>query len=521
MRSPRHSLLCLSVLLTGWSVAQNNDVLLQRDIYRGLELKAAARGAHVHSGLKPVIERRADLSATMGYAVDSAKYYFWYTEKLYRDHLLQVKQDDVRLSVDPLFRFELGSDRGDRTAYSDTNRYYANARGFLIRGDLGPRFSFQTMFLETQALVPQYLFRHVQGTGAMPGEARVKVQDRRELDYGWSQASISYSPIDHLNVQFGHGRHFVGHGYRSMLLSDNALNAPYLKFSALFLKDRVQYSTWHTRQLGGLSRQDRLPTGDAAESLFYWYRARYNHLSAQLGPLQVGLFEATLFRTIDSTRVLPFDVMELNPVIGLNTLLDAGAQGSGRLIGADVRVKITDRLFAYGQYALGEAAAWQAGVRAFDLGIKGFDLQLEYNTAEPYAYMNAPAELAYQHASQPLAHPLGTYFQEAVLIAEQAVGRARLQVRSTRALVHRDPAEGSAGADIGRPLPSVRDTLAAASLELFTMDANLSYLFNPKTNLRATLGVMRRDLPGTEDNFQSTYVYLALRTDLFNRYYDL
>jgi hypothetical protein len=88
-------------------------------------------------------------------------------------------------------------------------------------------------------------------------------------------------------------------------------------------------------------------------------------------------------------------------------------------------------------------------------------------------------------------------------------------------MVHRDPLEGSAGADIGRPLPSVRDTLAAAPLELFTMDANLSYLFNPKTNLRATLGVMRRDLPGAEDNFQSTYVYLALRTDLFNRYYDL
>ena len=521
MRSPRHSLLCLSCVLAGWSAAQNNDVPLQRDIYRGLELKAAARAAHVHSGLKPVIERRADLGATMGYAVDSAKYYYWYTEKLYRDHLLQAEQEDVRLSVDPLFRFELGSDRGDRTAYSDTNRYYANARGFLLRGDLGPRFSFQTMFLETQALVPQYIFRRVQETGAAPGEARVKVQNRRELDYGWSQANISYSPTDHLNVQFGHGRHFVGHGYRSMLLSDNALNAPYLKFSLLFLKDRVQYTTWHARQLGGISRDDRLPTGDAAESLFYWYRARYNHLSAQLGPLQLGLFEATLFRTIDSTRVLPFDAMELNPVIGLNTLLGAGAPGSGRLFGADVRLKLTDRLFAYGQYAVSEAAAWQTGVRAFDLGIRGFDLQLEYNTAEPYAYMNATPELAYQHASQPLAHPLGTCFQEAVLIAEQTVGRARLQVRGTRALVHRDPAGGSAGADIGRPLPAVRDTLEAESLDLFTMDANLSYLFNPKTNLRAMFGVMRRDLPGTEDNFQSTYIYLALRTDLFNRYYDL
>jgi hypothetical protein len=87
--------------------------------------------------------------------------------------------------------------------------------------------------------------------------------------------------------------------------------------------------------------------------------------------------------------------------------------------------------------------------------------------------------------------------------------------------VHRDPAGASAGADIGAPLPSFRDTLTATALDLFTMDANVSYLFNPKTNLRAVIGVMRRDLPGTADNFQSSYIYLALRTGLFNRYYDL
>lgn len=521
MWSLRIFLFCLPALLPGWSFAQNNDVPFQRDIYRGLELKAANRDARVHSGLKPLIERRADLSATMGYAVDSAKYYFWYTEKLYRDHLLQVRQEDVRISVDPLFQFELGFDPGDRTAYSDTNRYYQNTRGFLLRGDIGERFSFQTMFHETQALVPQYLFRYVERTGAMPGQARVKIQERRELDFGWSQANISYSPAAWINVQFGHGKHFVGHGYRSMLLSDNALNAPYLKFSALFLKQRVQYSTWHTKHLGGLSRTDRLPTGDAAESLLYWYRARFNHLSVDLGRVQLGLFEATLFRTIDSAGVLPFDAMELNPIIGLNTLLKAGAPGSSRLIGADMRVKLTDRLFAYGQVALSEALAWQAGLRAFDLGVKGFDLQFEYNSADPYAYMNDPAELAYQHGSLPLAHPLGTHFQEAVLIAEQTVGRARLQVRATTSMVHRDPEAASAGADIALPLPSVRDTVQATALDLFTLDANVSYLFNSKTNLRALIGVMRRDLPGTADNFQSSYIYLAVRTGLFNRYYDL
>ncbi|MBK9515381.1 MAG: hypothetical protein IPO05_17595 [Flavobacteriales bacterium] len=76
--------------------------------------------------------------------------------------------------------------------------------------------------------------------------------------------------MDWLNIQFGHGKHFVGHGYRSMLLSDHAPNAPYLKFSALTPNKRLQYSTWHTKLKAALTRNDRLHTGQSSESLFYW-----------------------------------------------------------------------------------------------------------------------------------------------------------------------------------------------------------------------------------------------------------
>ena len=516
----------LILLYLSWGTfvarGQNNDVPLQRDIYRGLEQQAAHLDAKVHSGLKPLIEQRADLSTTMGSAPDTTKYYWWYTEKLYRDHLIQVRKDDVRISIDPLFQFELGQDLGDATAYQDTNRYYNNTRGFLIKGDLGERFSFQTMFHETQALVPQYLFREVFVSGVMPGQGRLKIQERRELDYGWSQANISFSPARWLNVQFGHGKHFVGHGYRSMLLSDLAINAPYLKFSALFLKDKVQYTTWHSKQMHGVTRDDRLPTGDASESLFYWYRARYNHLSIDLGRFQLGLFEARLYRTIDSTGVLPFDAMELVPVIGLATVLDAGHEGSRSLLGLDLRVKLVDKLYVYGQYAYDGQRAWQAGVRSFDLLGRDLDLQVEVNSADPYMYMNDPAQLAYMHAGLPLAHPLGASFQEAVAIVEKGWGRARLQAKVNLSRSNSDPnSTTNIGADLRRPSPEMRSTEGAVEREVLYLDLNASYLFNPKTNLRAVLGVIRRDEPGAVDNVQSTYVYLALRTGLFNRYYDL
>ena len=41
-------------------------------------------------------------------------------------------------------------------------------------------------------------------------------------------------------IQFGHGKHFIGDGYRSLLLSDNAFNYPFLRIQTSFW--RVQYT---------------------------------------------------------------------------------------------------------------------------------------------------------------------------------------------------------------------------------------------------------------------------------------
>src|SRR5690606_27017663 len=99
---------------------QQNNVPLQRDFYIDLERNASLLGSRVHSGLKPVIESRADLTNVMGHRVDSGKYYYGFTEKLFRDHLLDVRGDGYRLMLDPLFEQQYGWERGDPTDYADT-----------------------------------------------------------------------------------------------------------------------------------------------------------------------------------------------------------------------------------------------------------------------------------------------------------------------------------------------------------------------------------------------------------------
>lgn len=501
----------------------NNDVPLQRDFYIDVERNAAKVGERIHTGLKPVLERRVDLTHVMGYRTDSAKYYYWLTEKLFKDNLFHIRSGDVHITIDPLFQFEGGFDLGDQTAYADTNRYYFNTRGVMVRGDIGKKLSFQTMVHESQALVPQYLFLNTVATGALSGQGRVKFDQVRRLDIGWSQAHLSVSPVDWLNIQFGHGKHFVGHGYRSVILSDNAPPAPFLKFSALTRDRRFQYSTWHTKQTSGLGPQDRLPTGRSSESLFYWYRARYDHLSMDLGRIQLGLFEVTQFGTIDSSGVRPFDLLELNPVIGVNSLLGLSRDKARTMLGVDLRVKVLDKAYVYGQLAAEDRIAWQAGLRAFDVGRKDLHLQLEYNTAEPFMYMHTPSQLAYRHGGTPMAHPQGSAFQEAVAIVDigfwerlwfQAkVNVAQLQFDSLSTDNH--------GSRLTMPEEPGTNVKEAGQRTLTYVDVNASYLFNPHTNLRFVVGLWRRDLPGASDNLQSTYIYAAIRTSVFNRYYDL
>lgn len=522
----RFLLLATTLCLLVPAHAQQNDVPLQRDFYIDVERNASLRSSTVHSGLKPIIESRADLTNVMGFREDSTKYYWPGMDKVFRDHLIMVREGDFKLDIDILFGFEIGNDFGESTAYSDTNNLYHNMRGFRVKGDLGRKVSFQTMFHENQALVPEYLLREVFSTGVLSAQGRVKIVNDRTLDYGWSQGNVSYSPADFLNVQLGHGRHFVGHGYRSVLLSDHAINSPYVKFSLLTRSKKLQYTTWHTKLMHGVRLADRLPTGNSSESLFYWMRARMNHLSLHLGRFDVGLFESTIFKNIGDDGVLPFDPLELNPVIGLNTLVNGFDGPYKSLVGLDLRVKLRDKLYVYGQFATDRPQekryAWQAGVRMFDLIRRDIHLQLEYNAAQPFMYQHDPAQLAHMHAGLPLAHPMGAYFDELVAILDAGFGRVIGQAKLNLATYHRDrTADQNHGSDLRRPEQPVLSPLGPRVQELMYLDLNVSYLVNPVSNLRLMVGMWRRDLQEGTPADQTTYVYVTLRTNLFNRYYDI
>ncbi|HRD53457.1 MAG TPA: hypothetical protein PKY96_12495, partial [Flavobacteriales bacterium] len=166
--------------------------------------------------------------------------------------------------------------------------------------------------------------------------------------------------------------------------------------------------------------------------------------------------------------------------------------------------------------------AWQAGARAFDVGLRGLHLQAEYNTASTFMYMAARNKEAYMHAGQAMANPLGTAYGEAIGIVEMNHKRWLLRGQLNLSVRQRDPTDSlNLGTSLEKPDIGTPNEGEAINYSMTIIDASLQWLVNPNTNTRLIGGVMRRDLPGAADIVQSTYWYIGIRALLFNRYYDL
>jgi hypothetical protein len=304
------------------------------------------------------------------------------------------------------------------------------------------------------------------------------------------------------------------------LLMDHAPSAPYLKFSFITRSRWLQYTTWHTKFQHGVLQADRLPTGTPGESLFYWKRARFNHLSISIGRFDLGLFESVIFRNIDDNRIRDFDPLELVPVIGVLSLINEDGGDGGTTQGADLKIRVLQNAFVYGQIAISDlytgGFAYQGGVRIFDILRRDINLQVEYNSADPQMYRAAHLEQSYIHSGLPLAHPFGNHFTELAGILDIGYKRWRFQNKVIHATYHLpEENEPYVGSNI------LIGPASTVERQLTHWDSNVSYLFNPKIDLRAQVGFMRRDLIGAVDGLQSSYVYVGVRTGLFNRYYDL
>lgn len=473
----------------------------------------AKQDSSIHSGIQPYIlffsnkyQNVGDTHRIFKYIVDDPA-----LDVVFFKHLIRVEphNENFKLRVDPIINLEFGKD------YSDSlNRFLKNnTRGFIASANIGSKFYFETMFAENQSFFPDYLSQNVNKTTVVPGQGRWKTFKVTGYDYAFSSGFFSYQALKNLNIQIGHGKQKIGNGYRSLLLSDNAFNYPYARFTQQWFKGRVQYSNIYAMFMN-LVPATKIPVKNA-ERLFQKKAASIQYLSINATKfLNIGFFQGMIWQAGDDKNKQKLSWEYFNPLIYSNIVPFGLNNKNNILAGVDLKFKITHKLNVYGQVMidkvgdttkLGNGFGYQTGVNYFDaFNIKNLFFQAEYNFVSEGSYAN-PYNIAtnqsYSHYNQNLAFT-PNYGQEIILITDYKWKRFFTNLKYNYQLV-----------------PLNNDYYYNTSI----INYKIGYLINPSYNLNVMLGVNYRlqNFNNFKDlNNQTSYIYFGFKTNLYNIYYD-
>ncbi|MFC4722509.1 gliding motility protein RemB [Geojedonia litorea] len=512
--------------------------------YARFDANMNALGTNSHTAAKPYlfdeVARYYDFEAEKKAVAKTSN--TWAGRKLWNEHLVQVQGKDYWFTIDPIFDLQVGKDTD-----ADFNTTFNNTRGIYVQGGLGKRFSFSTSVYESQGRFAQYYNEYAESLKAfgpdpaiIPGRGIAKRFKEDAYDYPVAEAYLSYSPANFINIQFGHGKNFIGDGYRSLLQSDVASPYPFLKLNTKFWK--IKYTnTW-------MWLRDVRPEVTEDGAFLTKYMANH-YLSWNVSKrLNIGLFESVIWTNSNDRG---FDFNYLNPLIFYRAIEFETGQGAGNaIVGASVKYKWNNKVNLYGQFILDEFSlndikggdkSWK-NKYGYQIGAKYYDafkvdnllLQIEYNRVRPYTYSHNTIVLNYGHNNQPMAHLWGANFSEAIVIGRYNYQRwfadAKLVFGKRGFDFNESGNNFSYGGDIyrnynDRPADTGIKVGQGITTNTFNAELQAGYIVNPVSNLKLFTNISFRNFnpdATTATTFKSntTWFNIGLRTDLFNWYYD-
>ncbi len=503
------SLLLFKVLLlmcgcfaTHTALAQFNSPL-ERNINLAVEQEMNASGEVFFSSWRPYLQEHiSEAKSDVLIWNQPVEGRSWWHRKFFQESILTRKGKGYFLYLDPMFEFGYGHESGTE------RKLYVNTRGAKAGARLGEHFAFETDFYENQSAVPIQVEEFIEEWRVVPGQG----QARRFKDTGWDYAMasgyISWSPIRSQNVQFGHGKHFIGEGYRSVLLSDNAFNYPYLKYTLTL--GRWQY----VRTIASLMNLTR----DTSWEEWQKKTAGFDYLTVDINNrVQISIFESNIWQNPDSTGKFKPSFGLFNPIILTNTLFTKNKDDIHSLVGINAKVIVTPSIVAYGQLVLDDVmnttrkSGFQIGAKYFDvLDINGLFIQAEYNQVAKGTYsFDDNTSISYVHYNQTLAHPLGDNFVEAVALASYRYRRIRLEYRFNYAKEK----------DSDAVAPKEFAVYSYGKKVIFN-HIQAAWIMNPKTQMQIAMGYTSRNETSTVIERNTGVFFVAFRTSLRNRYYD-
>jgi hypothetical protein len=451
-------------------------------------------------------------------------------KKLLSEPLIPFNEADGRLNIFPVLALSAGTSDGNTE-----NRIFQFTRGLHLEGALGKKVSFYTTIAETQARFPLHVAQQTRISTVAPGYWRVKSLSRERFDFAYAAGELAYSPNQTFHFRLGHGKQFIGEGYRSMLISDNAVNAPFFRIETSLGKRFRYVNYWAV--MNDIRREVE------TDGVFGRKYLNMHYLSFHLSPsINLGFFEGLMWG--DEQGRYRLNVNFLNPVILFRPVEFAqGYEGGNIFWGFQGSWQSPWGVKLYGQMGMDEfnskevfnwqagswsnMFSWQAGIKAGDaFGIENLFLRAEYNIARPFIYSHLKVLTNWGHYAQPLAHPWGANFRELLFMAHYRYKRWQGRLALHAGVIGRDPAGQNLGGDIyksyeTRTSSTGNFTAQGAQSNIRFMEADLSYCLNPLYNLRIKTGYRSRSETGQspawpgDNNF-----YFGVFTNLYTSYQD-
>ena len=456
--------------------------------------------------------------------------------RIFNKHLIEISGEDYYVGGSILSNLSIGYEE------QELLNTFVNTRGFIIDGFIGDRVSFQTTFFENQAIFPNYIDSLINSSVqafVIPGQGRGRIYNKSGFDYSRSSGFVSIEASRNFTVQFGHGKHFIGDGYRSLLLSDNSFNYPFLRLQSSFGK--FQYTNLYCEfqdMKNYLSFENNYDYMGYAKKYMSAHYLSYN-LNEKIS---IGLYESIVWKTNRTLGSNGFDINYLNPVIFFRPVEFSVNSPDNALIGLNVKYKLTHKSNLYGQIVFDEFTfnemrenrgywankyGYQIGYRCYNfLSLPNLTLHVERNNVRPYTYSHWN-DANYGHYNEELAHPLGANFSENIMILSYRKKRITAQFKYLDITYGSDYLGDSIsyGSDIyadynNRSSDFGIDMYNGNKTEVDFMKFNLGYVLNPTTNLKLEFSLTHRNQTSESYDQTTNYYSFSLISDLFNYYYD-
>jgi hypothetical protein len=516
------------------------NIPFSHEVYNRFTTRMDKIGTNAHTASKPY--RYTEVQPYYDFKEENEALFYdkktWFGKKLFNENTFQIQGEDYWFTFDIAADLQVGRD------FEESLTTYNNTRAGIFQGGLGKRLNFYTVIYESQGKFAGYyndlaneLGREGSSQVLIPGRG-IGEPYRDGFDYPVVEGYLTYEAADFLDIQFGRGNNFIGDGYRSLFMSDNASPNAYVKMNTSFWKFKYT-NTWSS-----LRSPNTLTDGGA----FLTKYMATHYLSYNVNKrLNIGLFESALF---ESEPNRGFDWNFINPILFYNMVeYTTGSRSGKSLIGLSYKYKWTDQINTYGQWLIDEFSlddvtagnnSWKNKF-GFQLGVKYADafkvdnlfFQLEYNQVRPYTYSHNTLNLHYTNDNQSMAHLWGANFRELLLISrykkDRWYGHAKF-IFGERGFETNADSDPFYGSDL---LGDERLRIGDDGIEIgqgnkansYYGELEVGFIMNPTTNLKVYLNLIHRKFDIAQDNAinfdrNTTWVNLGFRTDIFNWYYD-